>query len=170
MNPKRKQRLFMTTFVLLATAGTVALVFVALEQNMNMFYPPADVVQGKVPANQTVRAGGMVLDGSVSRAEDSLAVAFTLTDHQGSEFAVNYTGILPDLFREGQGILVEGTLNQNGVFEAVEVLAKHDENYMPPELMDMPGTQMPSEKMGAMPSLAAPTDEVDGLPRASSSL
>ena len=83
MNPKRKQRLFMTTFILLATAGTVSLVFVALEQNMNMFYPPADVVR-KVPANQTVRAGGMVLDGGVRRADDSLAVAFTLTDHQGS--------------------------------------------------------------------------------------
>ncbi len=170
MNPKRKQRLFMTTFILLATAGTVSLVFVALEQNMNMFYPPADVVQGKVPANQTVRAGGMVLDGSVRRADDSLAVAFTLTDHQGSEFAVSYTGILPDLFREGQGILVEGILNQNGVFEAVEVLAKHDENYMPPELMDMPGTPMPIGKSNAMPGLSAPVDEADGLSKTGSSL
>ena len=170
MNPKRKQRLFMTTFILLASAGTVSLVFVALEQNMNMFYPPADVVQGKVPANQTVRAGGMVLDGSVRRADDSLAVAFMLTDHQGSEFAVSYTGILPDLFREGQGILVEGTLNQNGVFEAVEVLAKHDENYMPPELMDMPGTPMPIGKSNAMPGLSAPVDEADGLSNTGSSL
>jgi cytochrome c-type biogenesis protein CcmE len=165
MNPKRKQRLFMTTFVLLATAGTVALVFLALEQNMNMFYPPADVVQGKVPANQTVRAGGMVLDGSVKRASDSLAVVFTLTDHQGAEFPVAYSGILPDLFREGQGILVEGTLNQNGVFEAVEVLAKHDENYMPPELMDMPGTKGPTTGVAEMPGLMTPEGNANGMSR-----
>jgi cytochrome c-type biogenesis protein CcmE len=74
------------------------------------------------------------------------------------------------LFREGQGILVEGTLNQNGVFEAVEVLAKHDENYMPPELMDMPGTQMPTGKSNAMPGLSAPVDEADGLSKTGSSL
>tara|TARA_B100000902_G_scaffold12788_1_gene15586 strand:+ start:53 stop:526 length:474 start_codon:yes stop_codon:yes gene_type:complete len=153
MNPKRKQRLFMTSFVLVASALTVALVFVALEQNMNMFYPPADVVQGKVPLNQTVRAGGMVLDGSVQRASDSLAVAFTLTDHQGADFVVTYTGILPDLFREGQGVLVEGVLNQRGVFEAVEVLAKHDENYMPPELMDMSGAAPATASAESLPRL-----------------
>ena len=139
MNPKRKQRLFMTSFVLIASGLTVASVFVALEQNMNMFYPPVDVVQGNVPLNQTVRAGGMVLEGSVQRASNSLAVTFTLTDRQGADFVVTYTGILPDLFREGQGVLVQGILNQAGVFEAVEVLAKHDEKYMPPELMDMAG-------------------------------
>ena len=153
MNPKRKQRLFMTSFVLVASALTVALVFVALEQNMNMFYPPADVVQGKVPLNQTIRAGGMVLDGSVQRASDSLVVAFTLTDHQGADFVVTYTGILPDLFREGQGVLVEGVLNQRGVFEAVEVLAKHDENYMPPELMDMPGAAPATASAEPLPRL-----------------
>ena len=153
MNPKRKQRLFMTSFVLVASTLTVALVFVALEQNMNMFYPPADVVQGKVPLNQTVRAGGMVLDGSVQRASDSLAVAFTLTDYQGADFVVTYTGILPDLFREGQGVLVEGILNQRGIFEAVEVLAKHDENYMPPELMDMPGAAPATASAEPLPRL-----------------
>ena len=153
MNPKRKQRLFMTSFVLMATALTVSLVFMALEQNMNMFYPPADVAQGKVPLNQTVRAGGMVLEGSVERANDSLAVKFTLTDHQGADFVVTYTGILPDLFREGQGILVEGELNPAGVFEAVEVLAKHDENYMPPELMDMPGAAPATASTEALPGL-----------------
>ena len=104
----------------------------------------------------------MVLDGSVKRADDSLAVAFTLTDHQGAEFAVTYTGILPDLFREGQGILVEGSLNQNGVFEAVEVLAKHDENYMPPELMDMPGGMNP-EVAAEMPGVMVPQGEATVL-------
>lgn len=115
--------------------------------------PPADVAQGKVPLNQTVRAGGMVLEGSVERANDSLAVKFTLTDHQGADFVVTYTGILPDLFREGQGILVEGELNPAGVFEAVEVLAKHDENYMPPELMDMPGAAPATASAEALPGL-----------------
>ena len=106
-----------------------------------------------MPLNQTLRAGGMVLEGSVERASDSLAVAFTLTDYQGSDFVVTYTGILPDLFREGQGILVEGMLNQAGVFEAVEVLAKHDENYMPPELMDMPGTVSAASAAEPLPRL-----------------
>ena len=79
----------------------------------------------------------MVLDGSVMRSTQDLGVTFVLTDHQGSEFSVRYTGILPDLFREGQGILVEGQLSDSGVLEATEVLAKHDENYMPPELMEL---------------------------------
>ena len=79
----------------------------------------------------------MVLEESVKRAPESLAVSFVLTDRQGAEFTVEYVGILPDLFREGQGILVRGALNDAGVFEAVEVLAKHGENYMPPELLDM---------------------------------
>ena len=92
-----------------------------------------------------------------------------MTDYAGT-VTVSYTGILPDLFAEGEGVVASGMLLPDGSFRATEVLAKHDENYMPPELMDMPGTQMPSEKMGAMPGLAAPTDEVDGLPRASSSL
>jgi cytochrome c-type biogenesis protein CcmE len=79
----------------------------------------------------------MVLDGSVQRAPDGLDVAFVLTDYQGAEFTVRYSGILPDLFREGQGILVQGELGEDGVFRAREVLAKHDETYMPPELADM---------------------------------
>ena len=143
----------MTSFVLVATALTVSLVFMALEENMNMFYPPADVAQ-QGAINQTVRAGGMVLEGSVERANDSLAGKFTLTDHQGADFVVTYTGILPDLFREGQGILVEGELNPAGVFEAVEVLAKHDENYMPPELMDMLGAAPATASTEALPGLS----------------
>ena len=79
----------------------------------------------------------MVKEDSVARDNDSLAVAFTITDYKGADFVVSYSGILPDLFREGQGIIVQGQLGEDGVFAAREVLAKHDENYMPPELMDL---------------------------------
>ena len=108
MNPKRKQRLYLTVFLLMVSAGVTGLLILVSGENMNMFYPPADVVAGKIPPDQKVRAGGMVLDGSVQRSDTSLAVDFQLTDHQGAVFAVAYAGILPDLFREGQGILVEG--------------------------------------------------------------
>ncbi|NKB97272.1 MAG: cytochrome c maturation protein CcmE [Pseudomonadales bacterium] len=137
MNPVRKNRLYMAVFILIAVAGGVTALMLAMEENLNMFYPPDKIVSGDAPQGKTIRAGGMVVDGSVRRAPDSLAVEFTLTDHQGSEFIVDYTGILPDLFREGQGILVRGELSQVGRFSAVEVLAKHDENYMPPELLDL---------------------------------
>ena len=151
MNPKRKQRLYMTTFLLIVSASVAGLLILVSGENMNMFYPPADVVAGKIPPNQKVRAGGMVLDGSVVRSDASLAVAFQLTDHKGSVFDVTYSGILPDLFREGQGILVEGKIDAQGIFRAEEVLAKHDENYMPPELMDL---DMQSEgKQSAFPSI-----------------
>jgi cytochrome c-type biogenesis protein CcmE len=137
MNPKRKSRLYLAIFVLVAVAGTTAALMVAMEQNINMFYPPDEIVNGTAPVDRTIRAGGMVKDGSVRRSNDSLQVDFTITDHMGAEFVVSFTGILPDLFREGQGIIVQGKLGADGRFAAQEVLAKHDENYMPPELMDM---------------------------------
>ena len=137
MNPKRRNRLLVVLFLVAGSGVTLALVLVALNDNLNLFYPPDQVVGGEAPVNTPIRAGGMVLDGSVERADDGLGVAFILTDYQGSEFTVAYSGILPDLFREGQGILVQGRLDAEGVFQAREVLAKHDENYMPPELMDI---------------------------------
>lgn len=137
MNPKRKNRLFMASFLLIGVAGSISALFVALEQNLNMFYPPSEVVSGVAPIETNIRAGGMVEEDSLIRASNSLKVSFVLSDRAGSEFTVYYTGILPDLFREGQGILVEGELQQDGSFEATEVLAKHDENYMPPELMSL---------------------------------
>jgi len=148
MNPKRKSRLYLAVFVLVVAAGTTAALMVAMEQNINMFYPPDQIVDGTAPTERTIRAGGMVKDGSVQRDQDSLEVEFTITDHMGSEFVVAFTGILPDLFREGQGIIVQGQLGENGRFQAQEVLAKHDENYMPPELMDMAQEQ---EAQGAVP-------------------
>jgi len=149
MNPKRKTRLYLALFVLVAVAGTSAALMVAMQQNINMFYPPQEVVEGTAPTARTIRAGGMVKAGSVLRDAQSLAVTFTITDYQGAEFTVAYTGILPDLFREGQGIIVQGEIVQGESdarrhFQAREVLAKHDENYMPPELMDMAQDQEPA--------------------------
>ncbi|MCR9276788.1 MAG: cytochrome c maturation protein CcmE [Pseudomonadaceae bacterium] len=137
MNPKRRARLQAVTFILLGAALTVGLVLFAVRENINMFYEPARIASGEAPTDTRIRAGGMVLDGSVERSDESLAVSFVLTDHAGSDFTVYYSGILPDLFREGQGILVQGQLDSNRHFQAEEVLAKHDENYMPPELAGM---------------------------------
>lgn len=142
MNPKRRTRLIVVLFLLAGAGVSTTLVLLALNENINMFYPPDAVVAGDAPQGAQIRAGGMVLEGSVNRNQESLEVAFVLTDYAGSEFEVHYSGILPDLFREGQGIIVQGELSQAGVFEASQVLAKHDENYMPPELADMsPGHQ-----------------------------
>jgi cytochrome c-type biogenesis protein CcmE len=142
VHPKRRNRLIVVLFLVAGAGISVGLVLMALSENINMFYPPDAVVSGEAPVGAQIRAGGMVLDGSVSRDPDSLDVSFVLTDYAGSEFTVRYSGILPDLFREGQGIIVQGSLGESRVFEANQVLAKHDENYMPPELADMsPGHQ-----------------------------
>ena len=142
MNPKRRTRLIIVLFLLVGAGVSVTLVLLALNENINMFYPQEAVVAGDAPVGAKIRAGGMVLEGTVDRDEESLDVSFVLTDYVGSEFTVFYSGILPDLFREGQGIIVQGTLNDQGEFRANQVLAKHDENYMPPELADMsPGHQ-----------------------------
>jgi cytochrome c-type biogenesis protein CcmE len=136
MHPVRRRRLLIIVFLLAGLSVTAALVLTALEENINLFYPPDQVAAGEAPVGKRIRAGGMVLEGSVDRASDSLEVAFVLTDRRGAEVPVRYSGILPDLFREGQGILVTGELDAAGVFHAEEVLAKHDENYMPPELLE----------------------------------
>lgn len=135
MHPVRRKRLIVIVFILAGAAVTATLVLSALEENINLFYPPEQVAGGEAPVGKRIRVGGMVLEGSVQRASDSLEVGFVLTDRRGSDVGVRYSGILPDLFGEGQGILVTGELDQAGVFQAEEVLAKHDENYMPPELI-----------------------------------
>ncbi|MCZ6889944.1 MAG: cytochrome c maturation protein CcmE [Gammaproteobacteria bacterium] len=139
MNPKRRIRLIATAFLLLGAGVTVAVALIALNENINLFYPPEKVVGGEAPIGTRIRAGGMVAEGSVQYATEGLEVSFVLTDYEGSDFEVRHAGILPDLFREGQGILVTGELQADGVFRATEVLAKHDENYMPPELADTIG-------------------------------
>ena len=108
----------------------------ALNQNIMFFFTPTQVFAGEAPKNKLFRVGGMVVDGSVSRPGDGLTVKFDLTDNE-RQVTVRYAGILPDLFREGQGIIANGKLDERGDFIAEEVLAKHDENYMPPELADM---------------------------------
>ncbi|MEM7217247.1 MAG: cytochrome c maturation protein CcmE [Pseudomonadota bacterium] len=147
MKAHRRQRLFTIGFLFLGAAAVVGFLLLALQENIDLFYPPADIVAGKAPVEKRIRAGGMVLEGSVERGAD-LAVAFVLTDRAGAEFTVRYRGILPDLFREGQGILATGELGADGVFVAQQVLAKHDEKYMPPELADMAANTDPELTAG----------------------
>jgi cytochrome c-type biogenesis protein CcmE len=139
MNPVRRTRLVIVIFLLAGATVTIGLVLMALNENINLFYPPDQVVSGEAPVNTRIRAGGMVADGSVQRTGEGLSVQFVLTDHAGSAFPVTYSGILPDLFREGQGVLVLGELGEDGMFRAREVLAKHDETYMPRELAQLKG-------------------------------
>jgi cytochrome c-type biogenesis protein CcmE len=108
----------------------------SLNQSIMFFLTPSEVLAGDAPADRLFRVGGMVVKGSVSRPGDGLTVQFDLTDNE-KQVTVRYTGILPDLFREGQGIIANGRLDGDGRFVAEEVLAKHDENYMPPELAGM---------------------------------
>ncbi|MGB0733124.1 MAG: cytochrome c maturation protein CcmE [Pontibacterium sp.] len=144
MNAKRKQRLIIVLFIVFGAAAAVGLGAYALQQNINLFYSPTQIANGEAPKDVRIRAGGMVVDGSVKRDPDSLKVEFAVTDYE-SQVVIEYTGILPDLFREGQGIVAQGSLNAAGVLEATEVLAKHDENYMPPEVAEA------LEKAGKMP-------------------
>lgn len=144
MHPVRKQRLTIVLFIVIAASVAAALIFYAMRENMNLFYPPADIAAGKAPVGQQMKAGGMVKVGSVNKASDSLHVEFVVTDFE-ADLPVSYTGILPDLFDENQGVVVSGKLLENGTFEASEVLAKHDENYMPPEVKDTL-KKSPSEK------------------------
>jgi cytochrome c-type biogenesis protein CcmE len=143
MHPKRKQRLTLVAFLFAGVSVAVGLALFALNENINLFYPPDQIARGEAPVDQRIRAGGMVLEGSVQRDPGSLAVRFTLSDMAGHDVPVVYEGILPDLFGEGQGIVATGRLRTNGTFEASEVLAKHDENYMPPELAELAGRKAP---------------------------
>jgi cytochrome c-type biogenesis protein CcmE len=135
MHPVRKQRLILVLFVVVFSSVAIGLVAYALRGNINLFFPPAEVAAGKAPVGQPIRVGGMVAEGSVQRSDDSLLVRFDITDFQAT-VGVEYEGILPDLFDEGQGAVASGVLNEAGVLQATEVLAKHDENYMPPEVAE----------------------------------
>ncbi len=135
MHPVRKQRLYLVLFIVIASSAGVAAVMVAFQQNMNLFYPPSKIVSGEAPAGKTIRAGGCVVPGSIVRDTESLKVEFDVTDG-ASALTVAYEGLLPDLFAEGEATVLTGQLNNEGVFLATEVLAKHDETYMPPEVAD----------------------------------
>lgn len=130
---RKKRRLYMLMAGMLLLGTATALVLTAFQDNLVFFYSPTDVQAKKVGEDRRFRLGGLVKEGSVSK--DGAAVLFTVTD-MNADLPVRYAGILPDLFREGQGVVAEGRLDASGVFVAREVLAKHDENYMPPEVAD----------------------------------
>ena len=136
MNPIRKQRLYALIAILLGSLLATWLVVSALSENMNLFYSPTEMKEANIKQNVLIRAGGMVKPGSIIKSTDSLNISFTVTDYQ-NELVINYQGILPDLFEENAGVVVRGNLGSDGNFNAIEVLAKHDENYMPPELKDL---------------------------------
>jgi cytochrome c-type biogenesis protein CcmE len=133
MTPRRK-RLLVVGLILLGVSLAAFLALTAFQKNLLYFYTPAQVAAGEAPKGYPFRIGGLVVPGSVRRGE-GVAVRFTVSDGTAA-VPVVYSGILPDLFREGQGIISIGQMNGQGVFEASEVLAKHDENYMPPEVAD----------------------------------
>jgi cytochrome c-type biogenesis protein CcmE len=135
MTPKRKQRLLLIAAMVIGVGVAAGFALKAFNQNLMFFYTPSKVVAGEAPIGRMIRVGGLVTKGSVKRQTDGLTVHFDITDYAHS-MTVQYTGILPDLFREGQGIVAHGKLQQDGSFVADEVLAKHDEKYMPPEVAD----------------------------------
>ena len=135
MTPARKKRLGLIILMVTGIAIGLSFALKSLDENIMFFFSPSEVAEGKAPQDRLFRMGGMVVDGSVSRPGEGLTVVFDITDNAQS-VRVEYTGILPDLFREGQGIISNGKLNSDGVFVAQEVLAKHDENYMSPEVAD----------------------------------
>ena len=134
MRAKRKRRLLTTGLLVIGISTAVGLVLLALKQNINLFFSPSQIVAGQAPVQTNFRIGGMVVNGSVKRNQTDLQVTFELTD-TAATVPVSYAGILPDLFREGQGIVASGKMQQ-GIFVADQVLAKHDETYMPPQVSD----------------------------------
>ena len=148
---KRSRRKMLVAMVIFGVAVASVLLLNAFEENINVFFSPTEIHAGKAASGQTIRVGGLVVDGSVRREENSLAVQFDLTDN-AEVVPVSYTGILPDLFREGQGIVAIGRLDNQGLFVADEVLAKHDENYMPPEVADALNAAHEAGKAGMPPA------------------
>lgn len=140
MNPRRKKRLMLILVLVFGLGSTTSLVLYALSQNMDLFYTPTEIVNGKADGTkpqigQRLRIGGMVVVDSVNRDLDSLKISFRVAD-VGPEVTIEFEGILPDLFREGQGIVAQGELINATTIRAQEVLAKHDENYIPPEVAE----------------------------------
>jgi cytochrome c-type biogenesis protein CcmE len=132
---RKRRRLWLVGAGLLALFAAAALVLTAFEDNVVFFYSPTDLAQKPMPPERRFRLGGLVEEGSVARQADGVTIAFRVTD-TANAVPVTFRGLLPDLFREGQGVVAEGALNTQGTFVASEVLAKHDENYMPPEVAE----------------------------------
>jgi cytochrome c-type biogenesis protein CcmE len=134
MKSARKQKLMIVCSILLGSAVAVGLVLYAFNQGINVFFTPTEIAEGKVPAGQNIRIGGIVKEGSlVSEGLEGTRIEFIATD-TNEDIPVAYTGVLPDLFREGQGVVAEGVMDEHGVFQARQILAKHDENYMSAEV------------------------------------
>lgn len=146
MTPRR-QRMIFVAVVLGGVAVATLLALRAFEGNLLYFFSPSQVLAGEAPPTQNFRVGGLVVEGSVARQSDGVTVSFELTDSVAT-VPVRYAGILPDLFREGQGVVALGRLGADGAFLAEEVLAKHDEKYMPPEVADALKT---AQQGGSMP-------------------
>jgi cytochrome c-type biogenesis protein CcmE len=135
MHPVRKQRLIFVLFLVFFASAAAALFGFALRENIDLFYPPSKIVAGEAPVDKQIRAGGCVLPGSIKRVENSMTKNFIVTDGMAN-LSVTTDVILPDLFGEGESAVLTGKLNGDGVFVATQVLAKHDETYMPPEVAD----------------------------------
>ena len=149
---KRQSRMIFVGVVVAGVALATVLALTAIGENMLYFFSPSQIQAGQAPQGRSLRVGGLVVEDSVRREQDSVLIEFDLTDG-AHQITVRYSGILPDLFREGQGIVAMGTIAADGVFDAQEVLAKHDENYMPPEVaealnMAQKGGQMPNPHAG----------------------
>ncbi len=160
MNPTRKRRLTIVVSILVAAAIAAVLVVLALQNNMNYLLTPSQVQSGEASSYTTFRLGGMVKAGSIQRSNDSLKVTFTVVD-AGGAMPVEYTGILPDLFRDNQSVIATGHMD-NARFIATEVLAKHDETYMPKELKDAMAKAHADKKIE---DAAAAQDNMPGTPR-----
>jgi cytochrome c-type biogenesis protein CcmE len=132
---RKRRRLYAVLAGLMMLGIAVALALTALRDSVVFFYSPSDLAAKDIASGQRIRIGGLVAEGSVAKSQDGLTTRFTVTDMK-AQVPVRYSGILPDLFREGQGVVVEGRMEPGGSFQASEVLAKHDENYMPPEVAD----------------------------------
>ena len=130
----KNQRLILLALALVAVVAAVLLAMSAMRDQASFFYAPADVARHGLPLDQAVRIGGMVRQGSLHRHPDGVTIDFLVGDETAATIPVTYRGITPDLFREGSGVIAEGRFQPNGAFTASEILAKHDENYMPPEL------------------------------------
>lgn len=132
----RHQRMVAVSLILVGVGLAAGLALQAFQENLLFFYSPTQIMAGEPPADRKFRLGGLVQNGSVSRVPGELEVSFDVTDNQNT-MRVYYDGVLPDLFREGQGVIAHGVMQADGTFRADEVLAKHDENYMPPEVAEM---------------------------------
>ena len=166
MTPRRRRRLILVLGIVAGVSIAGALALSAFRQNVTFFFDPTQVASGQVPRGERFRLGGMVTQGSLQRAPGSLEVHFVVTDFS-HDVPVSYTGVLPDLFREGAGVVAHGRLNTDGTFVADEVLAKHDEKYMPPEVArSLKRRHGDSRAESGAPATAGSAEGTAGAPRA----